>query len=114
MLVDETAATPLRTPAPGLGTALQLVPSQCMMPLLPTAHTLSAATADTPFRPPNWVVEMDQSLPSQCMMPLLPTAHTSFVAWLLTPLSAPTLGPVTWLQPVPSQCAMSDPLSNQV
>src|SRR5947208_17147764 len=76
---DETAATPeSQLPAPalglGLGTTLQLLPSQWSIsgvpPLCPTAQTSfaeMAVTSSSSFPPPKfWLGTTLQLLPSQC------------------------------------------------
>src|SRR5262245_54893305 len=102
--VGDAADTPFRGPAIGSGEALQLLPSQCtvlLLPPLPTAHTSLAEIAVTPVRSWNAVVDTVQSLPSQCRMPPAPTAHRSSAATPSTPYNMLTLGHTTKLHAPP-------------
>src|SRR5438477_11741112 len=115
----------------GVGTTLQLAPSQWMasvfkLPVWPTAHTSLDATVATPNRVLSFVLSlglctMFQAEPSQCNVSVrsspyggldLPTAHTSLDATTSTAkrMSLATLGLGTILQAAPFQCIVSERL----
>src|SRR5271157_2902394 len=141
MLLAETAATPSSSleaegdppPAFGLGTTLQLDPSQCSISVWPvdselltgrvaspTAQALFGARATTDVRkgsrPGDGAGTALQTWPFQCRIctwseverPALPTAQTSLLEVPETPerWELRGIGLVTTLQLVPSKCSI--------